>query len=334
MEGVRVLESAAPRPLFVRVFQEGPLSVAEYDLELHFAEAGEGVCFDDPFELSGGDDSLDTARLVRASSAYPFPEAVRGQICAGDLDLVCFEMARNERLTIKGRVEVGDALITGLLLDPQGGEVEGARGQWAPDLNAVDIDVSVEQRGRYCLQLSTDASDPRRLGQGRYAIELNAVSPALASLCGGAERLTLEQQRGGALGDLAGEDVLRATCAPESDAPERAYSVDVTAPSLLVARVSGVSSGTLGDPVLSLRAQCDQSASELACSARSFDVNNPFITPPNPAVLRAPVNPPVDPVTGLAAGRYTLLVDGVAAGERPSFQIDVELRPLAPPPRQ
>ncbi len=332
VEGVRVLESAAPRALFVRVFQEGPLSAAEYDLEVHFAEAGDGVCFDDPFELSGGDDTLETARLVRASSAYPFPDAVRGQICPADLDLICFEMARNERLTVKGRVEVGDALISGVLLDPQGGEVDGARGQWAPDLNAVDIDVTVQQRGRYCLQLSTDAGDPRRLGQGRYSLELNAVSPALAELCGASERLTLEQQRAGALGELQGDDVLRATCAPDSDAPERAYSVDVTAPSLLVARVSGVSAGTLGDPVLSLRGQCDQSTSELACSARSFDVNNPFITPPNPAVLRAALNPPVDPVTGVAAGRYTLIVDGVAAGERPSFQVDVELRPLAPPP--
>jgi|GEM_PF-1557943 len=332
VEGVRVLESAAPRALFVRVFQEGPRSTAEYDLELHFAEAGEGVCFDDPFELSGGDDAAETARLVRASAASPFPDVVRGQICPGDLDVLCFEMGRNERLTVKGRVEVGDALITGALLDPQGGEVEGARGQWAPDLNAVDIDLTVQQRGRYCLRLSSDASDPRRLGQGRYALELNAVSPALAGLCGAAERLTLEQQRGGALGELQGDDVLRASCAPDSDSPERAYSVDATAPSLLVARVSGVSAGTLGAPVLSLRAQCDQSSSELACSARSFDVNNPFITPPNPAVLRAPLNPPVDPVTGVAAGRYTLLVDGVVAGERPSFQVDVELRPLAPPP--
>jgi hypothetical protein len=332
VEAVRLLESAAPRVVLVRVFQEGPSSAARYDLEIHYAEAGEGACFDDPFELNGGDDTLDTARLIRASANLPFPEVVKGQSCPGDVDVMCFQVARNERLTIKGSVELGDALIVGTLYDPDGLPVEGAEGRWAPDLNPVDIDVTAGQRGTYCLSVESDSSDGRRLGQGRYALEMNAVSPALANLCGAAERVALEQGRGGALGELEGDDVLRATCAPDSDAPEAAYHVDVTAPSLLVASVSGLPTGTLGDPVLSLRSRCDQATSELACSAGTFDVSNPFITPPNPATLRAPIIPPVDPVTGEGVGRYTVIVDGVSAGERPELQLNVELRPLSPPP--
>jgi len=332
VEAVRLLNSPAPRTIFVRIFQEGPQSKASYDLEIHYAEALEGACFDDPFELSGGDDSLSEGRLIRASSNSPFPSATRGQICAGDVDVLCFELARDERLTIKGSVELGDALIVGRLFDPDEDEVEGVIGRWSPDLNPSDIDYTATSRGRYCLSLESDNSDGRRLGQGRYRIELNAVSPDLAQLCEGAEPISLEQGRGGVVGALSGSDVLRASCASDSDSAELAYTVDVTNPSLLVARVSGLPSGTLGDPVISLRARCDQTTSELACSAQSYDVTNPFVSPPNPAVLRAPVVPPVDPVSGESGGRYTLLVDGVRAGDSPEFQVDVELRPLAPAP--
>jgi hypothetical protein len=131
---------------------------------------------------------------------------------------------------------------------------------------------------------------------------------------------------------LSGNNALTASCAPESNGPENVYHVDVTSPSLLVARLSGLAAGTLGDPVLSLRSQCDQNNSETACSARSYDLNNPFVIPPNPAILRAPLNPEPDPVTGMVASRYTLVVDGVEVGEEPNFQLNIELRPLAAPP--
>jgi hypothetical protein len=108
--------------------------------------------------------------------------------------------------------------------------------------------------------------------------------------------------------------------------------VNVTQPTLLIARIAGSPAGTLGDPVISLRAQCDQNNSEIACSARGYDVNNPYIIPPNPAVLRAPLVPPVDPVTGEGIGQYTLILDGNRVGDDPRYQLDVELRPLSPPP--
>lgn len=332
VEAVRLLESGAPRALYVRVFQEGPASAAAYDLEIHYAEAGEGLCLDDPFELNGGDDSLSEGRLIRASERVPFPDGVRGQVCPGDVDVICFELARNERLSVKGRVELGDALIQGALFGPSEELIEEVSGRWAPDLNPLDVDYIAPQGGRYCLSLSSDTEDGRRLGQGRYRLEINAVSPELAGLCDGGEAITLDRGRGGVIGSLDGEDLLRASCAPDSDGAERVYTVDVTGPSLLVARVSGLTTGTLGDPVISLRSRCDQSTSELACSARSFDATNPFLTPPNPAVLRTPVIPPVDTATGEEGGRYTLVLDGITTGAQPEFQVDVELRPLAPPP--
>jgi hypothetical protein len=158
------------------------------------------------------------------------------------------------------------------------------------------------------------------------------VSPELAELCESKTPLALTDQRGGELGELSGDDVLRATCAPESDGPEAVYTVNVTEPSLLVARVAGVSAGTLGDPVISLRELCDAPSTELACSARGYDSTDPYLIPPNPAELRVPLNPPVDPVTGEGVGQYTLIVDGVEVGESANYQLDVELRPLAPPP--
>ena len=329
VEVARARESAAPRLIYVRVFQEGPASVAGYDLEITYTPADSEICLDDPFELNGGDDDLDNARIVRFSQTDSFPPQVRGQICAADTDVLCFEMRRGELLTIEGEVDLGDALIVGSLVDPQGGEL--AEGKWAADLNPIHISQQVEQSGRYCLLITSDTEETRRAGQGRYTLKMNGVSPELSELCESKTPLMLTDQRGGELGELSGEDVIAASCAP-SDGPEAVYTVNVTSPSLMVARVAGVPAGTLGDPVISLREQCDRETSELACSARGYDANNPYVTPPNPAVLRAAITPPVDPVTGEGVGQYTLIIDGVNVGNQPNYQVDVELRPLAPPP--
>ena len=330
VEAVRLRESAAPRTLYIRVFQEGPQSAAEYDLEISYVPTNAGVCLDDPFELNGGDDDENNARIIRYDRNDNFPPQVRGQVCAGDTDYLCFEMRNGELLTIEGEVDLGDALVVGTLFDPQGGEI--AEGRWANDQNPVNVEQTVEQSGRYCLVISSEVEGSRREGQGRYTLKLNGVSPELAELCETKTPLAITDRRGGELGELSGESVLRASCAPESDGPEAIYTVNVTEPSLLVARVAGVPAGTLGDPVISLREQCDRETSEIACSARGYDSSNPYVIPPNPAVLRAPLNPPVDPVTGQGIGQYTLILDGVSVGEQPNYQVDVELRPLAPPP--
>lgn len=332
VEAVRILDSGVPREFWIRVFQEGPKSTAQYDLEIHYAEVGTGLCFDDPFELNGGDDTLGEGRLIRASIDSIFPESIHGQICPGDVDVVCFELSRNERLFVKGDVELGDALMSGTLFGPNEEVIEDVLGRWAPDLNPVDIDYIATQRGRHCLMLNSETEDGRRLGQGRYRFEINAVSPELAELCLSSEAISLDRGRGGVIGTLEGSDILRTSCAQESDGAEKMYTVDVITPSLLVARVAGLPSGTLGDPVISIRERCDLSSSELACSAQSYDETNPFLTPPNPAILRTPVIPPIDPITGEEGGRFTLLVDGVHVGDQPVFQVDVELRPLAPVP--
>ena len=329
VEAVRLRESAAPRVVFIRVFQEGLPATAEYDLEITYSASG-NTCLDDPFELNGGDDSAETARLVRYSTNESFPSQVQGQVCLGDADFVCFEMRRGELLSIEGEVDLGDALVVGTLLDPQGGMI--AEGRWAADQNPVNIDQEVEQNGRYCLSLNSDDESGRRTGQGRYTLIMNGVSPELAALCEDSINLSLSDSRGGDSGTLSGDDTLRASCSPESDGPELIYTINVTEPSLVIATVAGSAAGTLGDPVISLRSRCDQENSEIACSARSYDTSNPYIIPPNPATLRAAVVPPIDPVTGEGVGQYSVILDGNRVGDDPQYQLDIELRPLAPPP--
>jgi hypothetical protein len=268
--------------------------------------------------------------MIRYSSNESFSNEVKGQVCLDDTDYLCFEMRRGELLSIKGSIDLGDALVIGSLIDPQGGMI--AEGRWSADQNPSNISQEVEQSGRYCLALNSDDENGRRTGQGRYTLELNGVSPELADLCDAKQILMISDNRGGDSGTLSGDDVLRASCAPNSNGPEMVYTVNVTEPSLIVATVSGSSAGSFGDPVLSLRGQCDQDNSEIACSARGYDVNNPFIIPPNPAVLRAALVPPVDPVTGEGVGQYSLIVDGEDVGDDPRYQLDVQLRPLAPPP--
>ena len=258
-----------------------------------------------------------------------FPSEIQGQVCLEDSDYICF-VRDVVVLSIDGEVDLGDALVVGTLLDPQGGMI--AEGRWAADQNPVNIAQEVEQNGRYCLALSSDDESGRRSGQGRYTLVMNGVSPELAALCEDSLSLSLTDRRGGDSGTLSGDDSLRASCAPDSDGPELVYTLNVTEPSLVIATVAGSAAGTLGDPVISLRSQCDQESSEIACSARSYDANNPYIIPPNPATLRAAVIPPVDPVTGEGIGQYSIILDGNRVGDDPQYQLDIELRPLSPPP--
>jgi hypothetical protein len=75
VEAVRLRESAAPRVVFIRVFQEGPQSAAEYDLEISYTPSG-AACVDDPYELNSGDDILEIARMVRYNSMESFPSSI------------------------------------------------------------------------------------------------------------------------------------------------------------------------------------------------------------------------------------------------------------------
>ena len=83
--------------------EDGP-SAAEYDLEISYTPSGAELCLDDPFELGGGDDTADRARVIRYSSDDSFPSETRGQICAGDTDYICFEMRSGELLSVEGSV--------------------------------------------------------------------------------------------------------------------------------------------------------------------------------------------------------------------------------------
>ena len=180
--------------------------------------------------------------------------------------------------------------------------------------------------------LSSDIEVNNRLGNGRYSLSINAVSPELGALCDEATRLDITRGRGNITGSLERNSTLSATCAPNSDGGEDVYTIEVTEPQLLVARLAGLPNGTLGDPVLSVRGRCDQPSSERTCVSTTRDILNPFLVKPNPVVARTPVFPERDPVTGLSISRYTLIVDAIEQGDSPSYQLDVELRPLAPAP--
>ncbi len=332
LEGVRLRESAAPRTIYVKVFQEQALGAAAYQLEISYTPSNETICLDDPFELVSPDNDLNHARLIRGSVNERFPTQVSGQICKGDDDFYCFQIADGERLSISGVVELGDALIVGTLYDPNGDVLSGVKqvGRWAADLNATDIDTVLENGGLYCLGLSVDEGSGTRLGQGRYKLKFNAVSPQVATLCGQSQQIEIDGRRGSDVGTLSGDNHISLSCA-NSNGPEKAYYFNVTEPSLVVARVAGVASGTLGAPVLALKSECEL-GTEIACSEQSIDFNNPYISLPNPAILRAAVNPPVDPISNQSFGTYTLIVDGIDVGDTPSYQVDIELRPLAPAP--
>ena len=119
------------------------------------------------------------------------------------------------------------------------------------------------------------------------------------------------------------EDELSPSCALDrADAGEAVYLLAIEEPSLLIARARGTADGSLGDPVLSLRGDCESANSELGCATGWYDPGAPALIEPNPAELRVAVQP----------GPYALIVDGAGPGNRPRFQLEVITRRLSPRP--
>ncbi|MCB9547110.1 MAG: hypothetical protein H6706_14855 [Myxococcales bacterium] len=310
-EAVVVGPFGSERPVLIEVFQVDALAVAAYDLEISFAERG-SFCPDDPFEAGAGDDTEASARYVRGPNDVAFAP-VAGRACPGDADWVCFDLQNRERVTISAQVNGGGALLGELFRDGE----SLAEGRWTSD-EREDIANIQGARGTYCLRLSAEGD---AVG---YSLELQAVSPEVLTLCRSAEPVRLSADGTGTdNGQLEDTDVMSPSCAAaRADGGEAVYTVDVAAPSLLVARATGLGRGTLGDPVISLRGSCESANSELACSTGVREPADPGLASPNPAELRAAVEP----------GTYTLVVDGFAAGDRPDFRLDVEARRLAARP--
>lgn len=311
-EAVVVGPFAGARPVLIEVTQVDALAIAAYDLEITFVERGMG-CADDAYEAGGGDDSPVSARRVRGATSETF-DAVVGRACPGDEDWVCFELQARERLSISAQVSGPGTLVGEVIFD----EETVGEGRWTSD-ESEDIANIQGARGTYCLRLQAEGDAVA------YELDLQAVSPEVTALCRGADTLRLDGE--GAASDTGRvddeDDVLSPTCAsPRANAGEVLYTVEVPNPSLLVARVTGLGTGTLGDPVLSVRGACESANSELACSTGFRDPADPGQPQTNPAELRVPVEP----------GTYTLVVDGVDPGARGDFRLDVEARRLAIPP--
>lgn len=319
------------RPLTIRVEQVGPDSAVAYSLEVAFYADGDR-CVDDAYDVGGSDDDRDTARRVRNPGDVGFPGDLSGRICPGDDDFLCFQINAREELTATVEVIAGNPVIVGELYDGDNELFEDAIGRWSRAEEPMDI-VARGTPGTWCLRLYTESE-----AAGTYRVRLSAISPEVRALCGAAEPLPLA---GGAVTTddaLPDNGVATPQCADRvADGGEKVYTITVDDPEqagcaqnpcvyppvMLTARAAGLPSGTLGDPVLSLRTTCADNDSEVACADDSPDPADPLFPRINPAVLRMPVTAP---------GDYTLIVDGVAVGDDPEFELSVDVAPLAAPP--
>lgn len=312
VETVIVGPFGSERPIRIKIDQVDVATVVEYRLDIGFSTR-DGMCTDDGFEAGPGDDDLASARYVRGP-AEPAFAPVAGRLCPADADWICFSMQARERLTINVAV-TGAGTVTGELR--RDGDVE-TDGEWT-SAGGDALVLPAAANGAYCLVLEADAPVS-------YVVDLQAVSPDVVALCRQAEAIGLDANGNtserGELAD-AEDNVLSPSCATDpADGGEAAYTVEIGAPSLLVARAIGAAGGSLGDPVISLRGNCESANSELACASGWYDPGSPGLIEPNPAELRAAVEP----------GLYTIIVDGARIGMRPTFNLEVSARRLSARP--
>lgn len=321
------------RPLLVQVSQRGPRSVGRYDLGVRFL--AEDACVDDPREAGAGDDTAATGLVVRTQDDAGFRGDVAGRICPADADFLCFYMEASETLTVSVEIASGNAVITGQLYNRMNEAIEAATGRWSRS-GQGDINLSVRTaRGFHCLELVAES------GAGTYVVTLTAVSSGVEDLCDDAEALALNGNTATVEATLSDDDETSPSCTAQGAAAgELAYIVTVDDPDsndgscvndpcvfppvLLSARVAGRATGTLGDPVVSIRSTCVNAGTEMACAAGSINPEDPLVPLPNPAVARAALTAP---------GAYTVLVDGVTVSDEPAFSLEVTTGPLAAAPR-
>lgn len=307
-ESVVVGPFASERPIRLRVSQVDAATVVEYRLDIGFAGRGD-ACVDDAAEAGLGDDDAASARVVRGPDDLAFAPAA-GRLCPGDADWICFYMQPRERLSIDVTV-TGAGTVEGELI--RDGDTEEDASWTSEGGDTLLLPAAVG--GTYCLALTADA------GVG-YVANIQAVDPDVVRLCQRASPIEVDDVTSGTLAD-EDDDALSPSCALEpANGGEAAYLVSIEEPALLIARARGTANGTLGDPVLSLRGDCESANTELGCATGWYDPGTPQLIEPNPAELRAAVQP----------GDYTLIVDGADTGNRPRFELEVITRRLSARP--
>jgi len=320
------------RPIYVRVWQPGPPSSVGYTVSIDLLDRERWAV--DGWEGGGGDDSIETGRIVRRGGEASFAENLRGSLCPGDVDYFCFQMGSQEQLAVSAEVVGGNATLVGVLVDDEGAEVEGGEGRWPRGRAGVDIDLPAS--GFLCLRLEAD-------GPVDYELHLDAIPRPVRVRCGPNEgvEVELDDLVDGLYTDddeLDGASAFAPRCAPQAGAGERVYHFDqstVEAGSMLVARVIGLPGGTLGDPVVSARSDCVRANTELGCGDDTVEAGQPLLRQPNPAVVRVPVmecprdcDDPDDPCHCVS-----VIVDGIDPGDAPSYRLEVTTRPLSAAPR-
>lgn len=300
--------------IFIAVTQAGTSGSTEsYTLELSIEDAGLD-CVEDAIDNTTGDDSIDRARSVRQVGQIGFDrEKLTGTICPLNQDVFCFQMNSQEQLFVGVKVVSGDAVIEGEVVRPDGDSV--ATGQWQRMGEQTNISTRTGT-GEYCLQLNAIE------GFGNYEVRLQAFDSRLEDVCAESQAVSWQGDSMTLQGMLSDDDTMTPQCATQADGGEYRYRVTFDAsdnlPLLVNARAAGVPGGTLGDPVVSVRRACASAASEIACTAQSFDANDPTTPRVNPAQLKFLVEEP---------GTYYVIVDGRDVGDLPTFRLDMSATP-------
>ena len=301
--------------IFVVVGQQGPSGAAQYGLEVELMDEGAG-CIDDAYENGNGDDTLETGRVVRAPGELGFGDDLSGRICPMDSDFVCFHAGAREQVTIDVAVTGGDAVINAQVYRPNGDSAMASQFSRQGG-EAIFFRAGA---GLYCVGLESES------GSGAYRLSMRAVPSAVARVCEEATPLMLDGNGNASMqAQLNGENATSPLCAGgTANSAEAVYTVSFQdedeLPLLLSASVVGLPSGTLGDPVVSIRRTCGDGSTEMACSTGARDPMDPNFFQVSPATVRVPVTEP---------GEYAIWVDGVDSGARPTYRLQVTTDDLA-----
>ncbi|MEE2756329.1 MAG: dickkopf-related protein [Myxococcota bacterium] len=316
VEAVVVGPFPSEQTIFAVVDQNQPYGIGSFVLDVALVDEGE-ACIDDANESGAGDDSPETGRQVRAPGELGFSGDLAGRICPDDLDYICFATQVREEVSIDIEVTSGDAVVAGRVIRVDGETVRNTESEWSRQGgDAVNFRAGA---GPYCLELSA------RSGSGTYRVSMTAVPSAVLRLCEDASPLELQRGQASVQAQLTQDDEFSPICAGgEANGGEVIYSVsfddEADLPVLLTATVSGLAGGTLGDPVVSIRSNCGDASSEVACSTGQRDPLDPNFSQRSPATARAAIT---------ELGTYSIAVDGIDIGDRPNYRLDVDTAPLA-----
>ncbi|MEE2787367.1 MAG: hypothetical protein VX589_08515 [Myxococcota bacterium] len=330
------------RTLFIHVFQAGDVVNGAYRLDLRRSQALAGECSDGIEESVGsGDDSPELGRMIRNPGERCFADDGRdGVLCPGNDDYICFfgpergQAPLGERTVIRVRIRFGGGVaVIGTVLNALGEPLPNAEGRWTSQDDSAEI-IFPSAPGRHCLRLRGEpmgAQGGMSAASVDYTVEFSTRSNTIENLCEeGQVVVMMEQGSGVYVGGVAEiplgrESVIHSVCGgTDATQGEKVFLVDVSPdaalPALLTATVGRPegAANTLQDPMVSIRRDCTQACSEIACSTGQVDEDNPLIDRTTPTIARTVVRRP---------GTYAIIADGFDGNVQPSVSLDVRIEP-------